>query len=177
MRQLDSCKSSKSGSDAAARERLLLASAHTFLLSPDLLGDLGVVSPEGLDRYGWPSLAILAGRTLRDLAVLRETHGDEVPALNLPTRVPFGSSAASQGFVDELSDEIGRLLAKYHDETAPVADHWFFLGAYRFPIPSRELLRRRLHRESTEADGHGPARQDTGRAPASRREQELLAVV
>ncbi len=114
-------------------ERLLLASAHTFLLSPDLLGDLGVVSPEGLDRYGWPFLAILAGRTLRDLAVLRETHGDEVPALNLPTRVRFSSSAAFQGFVDELSEEIGRLLAKYHDEIAPAADHWFFLGAYPLP--------------------------------------------
>ena len=91
------------------------------------------VSPEELDRYGWPSLAILAGRTLRDLAVLRETYGDKVPALNLATRVRFGSSAAFQGFVGELSEEISRLLAKYHDETAPVGDHWFFLGAY--PVP------------------------------------------
>jgi len=61
----------------------LLASAHTFLLNPDLLGDLGIVSAEELPRFGWPSLAILAGRTLRDLAALREARGNKVPAMNL----------------------------------------------------------------------------------------------
>lgn len=111
-------------------ERLLLASAHTFLLSPDLLGDLGVVSPEEIPRYGWPSLALLAGRTLRDLIALREAHGDKVPAMNLLARVRFGSSATFQDFVEELGEEIGRLLAKYHDEDAPVGDHLFFLGTY-----------------------------------------------
>ncbi len=56
-------------------ERLLLAAAHSFLLSPDLLGYLGVVSRETLERYGWPALAILTGLTPLDLAVLRETQG------------------------------------------------------------------------------------------------------
>jgi len=53
--------------------------------------------------------------------------------LNLPARVRFGSSAAFQGFVEELGEEIGRLVAKYHDEDAPAGDHWFFLGAYPAP--------------------------------------------
>jgi len=50
------------------------------------------------------SLALLAGRTLRDLAVLREARGDKVPALNLLARAQFRSSAAFQGFVEELGE-------------------------------------------------------------------------
>jgi len=37
--------------------------------------------------------------------------------------------------VEELGEEIGRLVAKYRDEDASEDDHWFFFGAYPAPDP------------------------------------------
>ena len=106
-------------------ERVMMATAQQYLLSPELLGGF----PDA-DPGDWPSLAVVAGRTIQDLGVLREHLGDEVPALSIPTLVRFSSPTSFDDFVRELSQEVARLLTKYHDESAASGRHWFFLGAY-----------------------------------------------
>ena len=114
-------------------ERVMQATARRYVFSPEILGEVGNIEPEdvlGLGRFGWPPLVAIAGQTIRNLAILRDHVGDEVPALMLPAQVRFSSPEAFNDFVQELSDEIGHLLAKYHDETASTGSHVFFLGAY-----------------------------------------------
>ena len=120
-------------------ERVVQATAQRYLLSPDLLGEPGTPEPEDLLRLGhlgWLPLAAVAAQAIRDLETLRLHLGDEVPALTLPAQVRFSSPTAFHDFVRELSEEMARLVAKYHDETAASGRHWFFLGAYPEVGPS-----------------------------------------
>jgi len=109
------------------------ATARRYLLSPDLFGEPGPQEPEDLLRLGhlgWLPLAVIAGQAIRDLAVLRDHLGEDVPALTLPARLRLASSTAFRDFVREISEEMARLVAKYHDESASTGRHWFVLAAY-----------------------------------------------
>ncbi len=120
-------------------ERVMQATARHYLVSPEILGELGSVHPADILRlgtFGWAPLMAAASRAILDLAVLREGLGDQVPALMLPAQVRFSAPTAFNDFVAELTAELTRLCAKYHDETASTADHRFFVAAYpQVPSP------------------------------------------
>ena len=120
-------------------ERVVQATAQRYLLSPEILGAWPPVQTSDTVhhvRFGWPWLAAIAGCTIQDLAMLTERLGDEAPALSVPTRVRFASPKALEEFFRELTEEVARLVAKYHDDSADTAEHQFFLGAY--PVVSSD---------------------------------------
>ena len=47
--------------------------------------------------------------------------------LEVPSRLRFASTETFDAFTVELTEELGRLVRKYHDETET---NWFVLGAY-----------------------------------------------
>ena len=66
-----------------------------------------------------------------------------IAALMLPAQVRFSEPTAFNDFVAELSADLARLCAKYHDETASTARHRFFVAAYpEIPRPTSPTLRR-----------------------------------
>ncbi len=76
--------------------------------------------------------------------------GKKLPTFTLQSHVRFASAADRAAFTDELSNEIARLVAKYHDERA--ADGRAFeltVGAYPAitkdedgkPLPSKGDMR------------------------------------
>ena len=71
---------------------------------------------------------------IRDLGRLRKgasKAGKRLPTVSMQTEVRFASAARRKAFVDELTGEIARLTAKYHDETAPGGRRFTFLvGGY-----------------------------------------------
>ena len=122
-------------------ERVMQATAQHYLLSPEILGEVGSLHPEDIFRLGtlgWLPLAAAASLTIRDLALLRDGLGDHVPALMLPAQVRFSEPTAFNDFVAELSAQLARLCAKYHDETASTARHRFFVAAYP-EIPTADV--------------------------------------
>ncbi len=81
-------------------ERVMQATAQRYILSPEILGELGDIGPEdvlSLGRFGWPPLMAIAGQTIQSLAILRDHVGDEVPALMLPAQVRFSHSLIVPG--------------------------------------------------------------------------------
>ncbi len=93
-------------------------------------GELGAFGPQ--DFHGpraWTSLAAMAAQTLSDLAVLRDVAGTDPPTLTVPSRLRFTSTETLDAFTLELTEELGRLVRKYHDETGG-ASYWFVLGGY-----------------------------------------------
>ena len=109
------------------------ATARRYLLSPEILGTLGDVEAVEISRlgnFGWLPLAATAGRTLRDLSCLQHRLGDAVPALTVPGFIRFSSPEDFNAFVQELTETVERLLAKYHADGATTHGHRFFLGAY-----------------------------------------------
>ncbi len=66
-------------------ERVLRATARRYLISPEILGELGAVGPTDLhDPRAWTSLAAMAAQILSDLATLRDVTGADPPTLTVP---------------------------------------------------------------------------------------------
>ncbi len=122
-------------------ERVLRATARHYLLSPEVLGDLGAIGDadaESLGTLGWLPLMAMAGQAIHDLVILRDWLGDEVPALTLPAQIRFAKPSAFNDFIQELSTEISRLRAKYNDESGSATHHRFFLAAYP-AVPASDI--------------------------------------
>jgi DNA-binding transcriptional ArsR family regulator len=115
-------------------ERVMRASARSYLISPEVLGVLGA-SPSGAgvrDRFSAAYLIASVARALRDLAVLRaraDRAGQPLATLAIETEVRFGSAADRAAFVEELATTLAGLVAKYHVEGSGRLFR-FLLGGY-----------------------------------------------
>jgi DNA-binding transcriptional ArsR family regulator len=102
-------------------ERVLVRTARAFLISPEVLGQLGP-GPEAIrDRFSSAALVGAAASLIRDVAVARARAADtgkRVATLALNAEVRFESAATRNAFAEELTAAISTLIAKYHDETA-----------------------------------------------------------
>ncbi len=103
-------------------ERLLVATASQYVVSPAALGAAGADPVRTADRLSASYLVALAARVIREVAGLvraaRDT-GKRLPTLSLDTEIRFRSAADRAAFSKELVSAVATLAAKYHDETAP----------------------------------------------------------
>lgn len=102
-------------------ERILRATARSYLISPGVLGELAADPEQVEDRFSSAYLASLAGSVLDDLAQLRRRAneaGKRLPTLALHSEVRFASQQEQNAFAEELAAAIARLVGRYHDETA-----------------------------------------------------------
>jgi DNA-binding transcriptional ArsR family regulator len=121
-------------------ERVVRASARTYLISPEALGKLGATPEQQRDRFSTGYLVSLAARAIRDLAVLcgrAEKAGKRVSTMALEVEVRFATAEARHAFAEELAQQVARLAAKYHDESAPGGRKFRFFGGV-YPVITRE---------------------------------------
>ncbi len=118
-------------------ERLLRAVARSYLISPSILGQLGTDPALVQDKVSSAYLVAVAARAIREIAALRaraEEEDKRLPTLTLQTDVRFASPKTQQAFAEELSNELARLVAKYHDESVPEGRRFRVMaGAYPAP--------------------------------------------
>jgi DNA-binding transcriptional ArsR family regulator len=103
-------------------ERLLQATARSYVVSPEALGGLGATRAEIQDRFSSASQVTAAARTVRDLAILQAgaaRAGKRLPTLTVETEVRFASAEEQRAFAQELTDAVLHLAAKYHRPQAP----------------------------------------------------------
>ena len=118
-------------------ERVVRASAHAFVISPEVLGALAPPADLTPDRLSSAYLIAAAGRTIRDLAELEaraRNSGKRLATLTLEADVRFASAADRAAFAEELADAVARLAAKYHDDRAPSGRRFRLLAAVH-PVP------------------------------------------
>lgn len=118
-------------------ERLLVATATSYVVSPDALGPVAADPAQEMDRLSASYLIALGARVVRELGDLcrraREA-GKSLATLALDTEVRFRSAAERAAFTTELTAAITQLVAKYHDADAPGGrPHRLVLMAH--PIP------------------------------------------
>lgn len=115
-------------------ERILQATARAYVVSPEVLAELGQTPENVRDRFSSTYLLNIAARTIRDLAALRawaDSGGKRLATLTLETEIRFASPAAMQRFSKELAECFAQLAAKHHDEAAPAGRVVrAFAGAY-----------------------------------------------
>jgi DNA-binding transcriptional ArsR family regulator len=115
-------------------ERVVRATARSFVIDPAVLGKLGADPGQFQGRFSAAYLVAVAAKTIRDVAGLRnraEKAGKRLATFTLQTEVRFASAPDRAAFVEELTAEIARLAAKYHNEQAAGGRRFqFVLGGY-----------------------------------------------
>ena len=125
-------------------ERILRTAARAFVVAPRALGGVAADPDRIGDRFSSAYLVALAARVIRHVGLLRERAAKarkKLPTLSMQTQVCFASAKDRESFVQELTDAVEQLVAKYHDEKAPGGRSFeVFLGAYptvKSPQPER----------------------------------------
>jgi DNA-binding transcriptional ArsR family regulator len=120
-------------------ERLYLATAASYVVSPAALGRAASDPERVADRLSARYLVSLAARIVRevgDLAGRADRAGKRLPTLALDTEIRFRSAAERAAFTNEFAAAVTSLVSRYHDATAPGGRrHRVVVAAH--PIPRR----------------------------------------
>lgn len=103
-------------------ERLLVASAASYVVSPSALGPVAVDPSRELDRLSASYLIALGARMVREVADLvrrAKVTGKRLATLSVDAEVRFRTATDRAAFTNELSEAIAKLVSKYHDVSAP----------------------------------------------------------
>src|SRR5262245_22047128 len=118
-------------------ERQLVATASSYVVSPDALGALAADPDRGMDRLSASYLVALAARVVREVGQLlrkSEELDKRLATLSIDTEVRFRSAEDRAAFSSELSATVSALVSRYHDESAPGGRrHRLIIGAYPTP--------------------------------------------
>ena len=120
-------------------ERLLVATAASYVVSPSALGPIAVDPNREVDRLSASYLIALGARIVREVAglVRRATAaGKRLATFSVDTEVRFRTAADRAAFSHELAAAIATLVSKYHDGSAPGGRaHRLVVVAH--PLPAR----------------------------------------
>jgi DNA-binding transcriptional ArsR family regulator len=103
-------------------ERLLVATATSYVVSPSAMGPVAVDPAKEMDRLSAGYLIALGARVVREVNDLlrRAKEADKrLATLAVDAEVRFRSATDRAAFSAELTEAITKLVAKYHDESAP----------------------------------------------------------
>ena len=121
-------------------ERLLVATAASYVVSPGALGPIAVDPDREVDRLSAGYLIALGARVIREVGdlVRRATATDKrLATLAVDTEVRFRSAADRAAFSHELTEAITDLVSKYHDAAAPGGRaHRLVVVAHPLPLKS-----------------------------------------
>jgi DNA-binding transcriptional ArsR family regulator len=123
-------------------ERLLVASAASYAISPGALGRAGSDPARSADQLSAGYLVALGARIVREVGALwrRARHSEKrLATLAIDAQVRFRSAAERAAFTRELAQAMAELIAHYHDETAPGGrPHRVVLVAHPLPRDSAQ---------------------------------------
>lgn len=120
-------------------ERRMVATAASYVISPIALGPVATHPERKMDRLAASYLIALAARAVHEIGdLIRRAHaaGKHLATLSVDTVIRFRSPEDRASFSRELTDAINKLVAKYHDESAPGGrPHRLVLLAHPLPKP------------------------------------------
>ncbi len=103
-------------------ERLMVATAAAYVVSPSALGHVAPDPEREADRLSASYIIALGARMIREIgAFLRRSRelDKRLPTLSIDTEIRFRSAAERAAFSQELTQAVTKLAAKYHDASSP----------------------------------------------------------
>jgi DNA-binding transcriptional ArsR family regulator len=100
-------------------ERVLQATAASYVVSPAALCDGSADPALTRDRLSARYLVALAGRVVREVGVLARAAGEagrRLPTMAIDTEIRFRSAEERARFADELTEALLGLAARYHHD-------------------------------------------------------------
>src|SRR3954468_23244326 len=101
-------------------ERLLVATAASYVVSPGALGPVAADPNREIDRLSASYLIALGARLVREVGDLVRRANESrkrLATLAIDTEVRFRSPTDRAAFSHELTRSIAKLVSKYHDES------------------------------------------------------------
>jgi DNA-binding transcriptional ArsR family regulator len=121
-------------------ERVMVATAASYLVSPAALGPVAADPHRTSDRLSAGYLIALAARIVREVSSLMRRSAvarKRLATLSLDAEISFRSAADRAAFTNELTDTVTRLVARYHDATsAGSRAHRLVMIAHPMPASS-----------------------------------------
>lgn len=97
-------------------ERLLVATAGSFVVGPAALGVSACDPRRARDRLSARYLVALAARLIGEVGTLaRDDEAARLSTLAIDTEIAFASPAERAAFADDLAAAVTELAARYHD--------------------------------------------------------------
>jgi DNA-binding transcriptional ArsR family regulator len=122
-------------------ERLMVATAASYVVSPGAMGAAATDPARNADRLSASYLISLAARIVREVGdLLRRSKEAEkrLATLSIDTEIRFRSPVERAAFTEELTVAMTRLAARYHDAEAPGGrPHRVVVVAHPLPIQSQ----------------------------------------
>ena len=110
-------------------ERVVQATARTYVISPSALGALAADPEQMGERFSPTYLIAVAAQMIRDVTALGHLADEtdrRLATLTIQTPVRFSDPAEQHAFAYELADALGQLVTKYHREDAPEGPEYTF---------------------------------------------------
>jgi DNA-binding transcriptional ArsR family regulator len=124
-------------------ERLLVATAASYVISPSAMGPVASDPARSGDRLSASYLIALAGRVIREVGdLVRRAKKTEkrLATLSIDTEIQFRSAADRAAFSNELTKTIADLASRYHDPLAPGSrPHRLVVVAH--PLPQTQIIK------------------------------------
>ena len=118
-------------------ERMMIASASAYVVSPGAMGPVAADPDRNPDRLSASFLVALAARIVREVKTLLTRSAEtekRLPTLSIDTVIRFRSAADRAEFSQALTRAITNLAARYHDGQAP-GGRPHRLVAVAYPMP------------------------------------------
>jgi DNA-binding transcriptional ArsR family regulator len=124
-------------------ERVLVATAASYVVSPAAMGEAAVDPGRATDRLSARYLIALAARLVREVGSLArraDASKRRLATLAIDTEIRFGSATERAAFTDDLTSAVHALVSRYHDESTPGGRwHRLVVAAHPRPhIPTKE---------------------------------------
>ena len=118
-------------------ERLLVATAASYVVSPAALGEAACDPRRTSDRLSARYLVALAARLVSEVGALaRAESPTRLSTLAIDTEIGFASPADRAAFADDLAAAVTRLAARYHDPAG--RRHRLVVAAHPTPESNEE---------------------------------------
>jgi len=116
-------------------ERLVQAVGRSYVINPAVLGRLAA-DPRHVDENSPAHLMAIVSQTVQEVASLQQESDEsnqESRTVAIRSEIRFRSRAARNEFTAELTEEVTRLVAKYHSPRASKGQH-FRLLVSAYPV-------------------------------------------
>lgn len=121
-------------------ERLMVAAAASYIVSPIALGQVAPDPGRVADRSSAEYLIALAARIVgevKNLLRFSGKTGKRLPTLSIDAEIRFQSAADRAAFSHELASAVAKLVSRYHHASAPEGrSHRLVIVAH--PLISKE---------------------------------------
>jgi DNA-binding transcriptional ArsR family regulator len=119
-------------------ERLLVATAASYVVSPIALGPVAVDPERNADRLSAGYLIALGARIVHEVSTLvrrSAAANQRLPSLAIDTEIRFKSPADRAAFSQDLTRAITQLVSRYHDAATPGGRrHRLVVAAHPLPL-------------------------------------------